>query len=61
MVENLIHKHDAPPEIAKELATIIILGKKKVSDGEYAILEIKPTLQDGRTVDTLSATEKESI
>lgn len=61
LVENLIHKHDAPPDVAKDIATTIILGKKKVSDGEYAILEIKPTLQDGRNVDTLSTDEKDSI
>lgn len=61
LVENLIHKHKAPENIAKDLATTIIAGKKTVSDGEYAILEIKPTLQDGRNVDSLSSKEKESI
>ena len=61
LVENLIHKHDASPDIAKQLTTTIISGKKLVSDGEYAILEIRPTLQDGRDVDTLSNAEQESI
>ena len=61
LVENLIHKHDAPEDIAKDLATTIISGKKLVSDGEYAMLEIKPTLDDGRSIESLSDKEKESV
>ena len=60
-VENLIHKHDAPEDIAKDLATTIITGKKLVSDGEYAMLEIKPTLDDGRNIESLSDKERESV
>ena len=61
LVENLIHKHDAHEDIAKDLATTIINGKKLVSDGEYAMLEIKPTLDDGRSIESLSDKEKESV
>jgi hypothetical protein len=61
LIETLIHKHDASPDIAKQMAKTIISGKKMVSDGEYAILEIKPTLQDGRDINSLSSAEKESI
>jgi hypothetical protein len=61
LVENLIHKHNAPKESAKQLATDIIAGKKMITDGEYAMLEIKPTLQDGREMDALSDKEKEAV
>ena len=61
LVENLIHKHDAHKDIAKDLATTMITGKKMVSDGEYAMLEIKPTLDDGRSIESLSNKEKESV
>lgn len=61
LVENLIHKHKAPEDSAKQLATDIIAGKKIVANGEYAMLEIKPTLQDGRNIDTLDDREKESV
>lgn len=37
--ENLIQKHDCPREKADELAKIIIEGKRKVKEGEYALLE----------------------
>ena len=61
LAENLIHKHDAQEDTAKELATTMITGKKLVSDGEYAMLEIKPTLNDGRNMESLSPKEKESV
>jgi len=38
--ENLIQKHDCNSKIAKEMAQTLIAGKKKVVDGEYAILEL---------------------
>jgi len=38
--ENLIQKHDCNSKIAKEMAKTLIAGKKKVVDGEYAVLEI---------------------
>ena len=61
LIESLIHKHDAIEDTAKDLAITIIAGKKLVSDGEYAILEIKPTLEDGRSIEALSDKEKESV
>lgn len=42
LAENLITKHDCPHKIAKEMAEDIIMGKKHVRDGEYAIVEIRP-------------------
>ena len=44
--ETLIQKHDCPPQLAESLATTILAKKKRVQTGEYAILEIKPTLAD---------------
>ena len=39
VVENLIQKHGVAKEIASELASTLISGKKLVSDGEYAIVQ----------------------
>lgn len=39
LAENLVQKHDCPPEVSVELANTMIRGKKKVSNGEYAIVE----------------------
>lgn len=55
--ENLIQKHDCPRHLAKEMADTIISGKKKVKDGEYAVLVLHPKLSN--TVDPKKLTEKE--
>ena len=39
LAENLIQKHDCNTKLATELAQTLIAGKKRVSDGEYAIVE----------------------
>ena len=39
MVETLVQKHNAPLDYAKELADTIIAGRRKVRDGEYAVLD----------------------
>lgn len=39
MTEMLMLKHDAPAEIAPELARTLIAGKKMVSEGEYAVIQ----------------------
>ena len=61
MVENLIQIHGSQKELAGELATTLISGKKLVRDGEFAILEIRPTLPHGVDEDKLSESEKTSI
>jgi hypothetical protein len=43
--EVLISKHDCPESMASDLAQTILLGKKHVKEG-YAILELRPTLND---------------
>ena len=57
LAENLIQKHDCNPNMAKELAITLISGKKMVSDGEYAILELRPQLPS--KFDMVKLTEKE--
>ena len=59
--ETLVHKHDCPKNMTKELAATLIEGKKKVKDGEYAILEIKPKLPKSMDESSLTSEEKESI
>ena len=61
MVENLIQIHGSQKEQAGELATTLISGKKLVRDGEFALLEIRPTLPAGVDEDKLSETDKASI
>lgn len=61
LAENLVQKHDCPREISKELASTLILKKKLVRDGDYAILEIKPKLPADVDINTLSDKEKEEI
>ena len=61
LAENLIQKHDCPQNRAKELATILIAGKKEVQEGEYAILEIRPKLPEGVKESDLSEKERELV
>jgi hypothetical protein len=55
--ENLIQKHECNPEIAKEMAETLIAGKKRIREGEYAILEITPKLSSD--IDKTKLTKKE--
>ena len=57
LAENLIQKHDCPPDVAPQLAKTLISNKKTVEDGHYAILELKPKLPS--TVDESKLSEKE--
>jgi hypothetical protein len=61
LTESLIHKHDAPPNYAGELAVNLIAGKKRVNDGEYAVLILRPKLPSTIDETTLSPSEKKSI
>jgi hypothetical protein len=61
LTENLIHIHGANKEIASEMATTLIAGKKLVRDGEFALLEQRPTLPENIDEDKLSDKEKKSI
>ena len=59
LAENLVQKHDCPRNKSVELAKQLIIGKKEVVEGEYAILEIKPHLKDINEKDLSSEEKKE--
>ncbi len=59
--ESLIHKHDIEEEHADEVSTILISGKKPVREGDYAIVELKPTLNNEALLEQLTEEEKEEI
>ena len=60
-VETLIQKHDCPPHLAPTLANTILLKKKRITLGEYAILEIRPTLVDKLKEADLEEVEKREV
>ena len=57
LAENLVQKHDCNTSLSKELAQTLIAGKKKVVDGEYAILEIPAEIPKGADMDKISTAE----
>ena len=58
--ENLIQKHDCPREKADMLAKTIIEGKRKIKDGEYAVLEIpKNNDSNSKSIDESISEENE--
>ena len=59
--ENLIQKHDCPRDKADSLAKLIIEGKRRVKEGEYAVLEIHPNLQKDVNPESLTSQEKEEL
>ena len=59
LIENLVAKHDCPPEQAPQMAKNLISGKKEVENGHYAIVEIYPKLVDN--IDKGKLTEKEIL
>ena len=44
LAENLVQKHNYNRDKSAELAQILIDGKKRVNEGQYAVLELKPKL-----------------
>lgn len=61
LAENLVQKHECPRERSKITAETLIEGKKKVRDGEYAIVEFKPSLRKQFDEDKLTTKEKTDI
>lgn len=57
LTEVLIQKHDVPANDATHLAKALIDGKKIVSSGHYAVVELKPGVS--KNVDVKKLTEKE--
>lgn len=60
-MENLVARHNVDKSIAEELATTMIDGKKRVKEGEYATLLLRPNLPEHIDVDTLTEKDKKSI
>lgn len=59
LAENLVQKHDCPRDKSVDLAKRLISGEKQVTDGEYAILEIKPRLNKADEESFTEAEKKE--
>ena len=59
--DNLIVNHDVDDDMAETLAKTLIEGKKRVNEGEYALLEIVPSLPKNLDPSSLSASEKSAI
>uniref|UniRef100_A0A6C0HYS7 Uncharacterized protein n=1 Tax=viral metagenome TaxID=1070528 RepID=A0A6C0HYS7_9ZZZZ len=59
LAENLVQKHGIVREKSQELAQILISGKKRVSEGQYAVLEISPKLSKkvSESTDSFSPSE----
>ena len=58
LAENLVQKHDCPRESSKEMAATLIEGKKRVRNGEYAVLVLTPSLPKDTV---LTDNEKEEV
>jgi AraC-like DNA-binding protein len=61
LIESLIHKHDVEEGQAEEVSKILISRKKPVREGDHAIVEVKPTLNDEALLEQLTEEEKEDI
>lgn len=61
LAQTLIDKHDCPQAMAHELAKTLIAKKKRVQDGEFAILEIRPQLPAETDESKLSESEKTAV
>jgi len=59
--EILVEKHDCPESMAKEMAERLIANKRKVEEGEYALLEVTPKLPKNIDMDDLSEKEREKV
>lgn len=59
--ETLIQKHDCPRHLAAALSNDILSKKKRVRSGEYAMLEIKPTLGDKLREAVLQEDERREV
>jgi len=59
--QSLVDKHDCPASQSAALAETLNAGKKRVQDGDYALLELRPTLSSDTNVDDLTETEKAAV
>jgi hypothetical protein len=61
LTQTLVDKHECPANIANELAKTLVAKKKSVTDGVYAILELRPKLPAEVDESKLSDAEKNAI
>ena len=61
LIETLISKYNVEPNYANELSKNLIAGKKKVQDGEYAILISRPILPPSMEYDKMTDKEKTEV
>lgn len=61
LTENLLTKHGVEQKHVEELVETLILGKKLVKDGEYAILQVKPKLPSNVNEEQLTKEEKKQM
>jgi hypothetical protein len=61
LAENLVQKHDCSRSNSMELANDLIMGKKQVKDGVYAILVLRPQLPKEMDETALDKKTKEEI
>ena len=59
--ENLIQKHDCPPNMVVEMTETLLNKKKRVQNGEYAVLKLVPSLNKGLNFDKMTAKQKEEM
>ena len=59
--EILVEKHDCPESMAQEMAERLIANKRKVQDGDYALLEVSPKLPKNVDVYDLYEKEREKV
>ena len=59
--QALVDKHDCPPELADEMAKTLIDKRKRVREGEYALLEVHPQLPAHIQTQDLSREQMDEI
>lgn len=61
LIENLMSKHGVEVDLVEDFANTLIVGKRQIRDGEYAILQIRPKLPPEIEKDSLTEKEKKKI
>ena len=63
LAENLIQKHSCPRNQSMEMAKTLILGKKKVKNGEFALLVLPPkvVLKKGEETEEVNSSTLEKV
>jgi len=61
LIENLVEQHDCPKDNAESLAYALLAGKKRVKEGEYAMLVIKPTISNPMDGKALSMKQRKQM